>query len=179
MKLRLIKEIPPRAAVAAAVLVLAVSVVSGRQFIDSPAPEVELAPRVARNAPLAEAGDFNLEGLRREGSGERQVIADIFAPAQDDAPTAVQPAVAAPPAKPRAPELPFRYAGKMLEGARSTVFLLKGDEPFSVSPGERVGGDYRLVAMDESELTFVYLPLGIRQRLSLAEAPPDAPARSE
>lgn len=177
MKLRLIKEIPPRAAVAAAVLVLAVSVVSGRQFIDSPAPEVELAPRVARNAPPP-AGDFNLEGLRREG-GERQVIADIFAPAQDDAPAAVQPAVAAPPAKPRAPELPFRYAGKMLEGARSTVFLLKGDEPFSVSPGERVGEDYRLVAMDESELTFVYLPLGTRQRLSLAEAPPDAPARSE
>lgn len=179
MKLRLIKEVSPRAAVAAAALALAVSVVSGRQFIDSPAPEVELAPRPARSVPPAPAGDFNLEGLRRESGGERQVIADIFAPPQSETPAPAQPAVAAPAARPRAPELPFRYAGKMLEGARSTVFLLKGDEPYSVSPGERIGEDYRLVAMNESELTFVYLPLGIRQRLSLVDAPPDARARSE
>jgi hypothetical protein len=190
MKLPRIRKPSPRVGIAAAALVLAVSVVSGRQFVDSAADASNSSNSSATSAaindgarggdarsPAADAADFNLDGLRREVSEGHQVVADIFAPPQAE-PVVSEPS-AAPPSTPQAPELPFRYAGRILDGRKASVFLLKGAEAFSVSPGDRIGQDYRLLGMNESELTFVYLPMGKRQKLSLAAAAPQPAAQAK
>lgn len=194
MKLSRIKEVSPRVAIAAGALVLAVSVVSGRQFAapeSAPAADSAAAQSAPRQ-PRIDAGEFDLSALRREGGEAQQVVADIFAAPAPEAPAAPsEPVRAAAPAKPQVPELPFRYAGRIVDGGKAAVFLLKGDEPFSVSAGGKIDADYKLLAMTDSELTFLYLPMGARQKLSLIEddgrknlspelsAPPQAPQASK
>jgi hypothetical protein len=71
------------------------------------------------------------------------------------------------PGKPAAPPLPFAYIGKMLEDGRLAVFLSRGDESYSVRPGDTIGGEYRVDAVTDKEITFTYLPLKSKQRLPL------------
>lgn len=91
-----------------------------------------------------------------------------FAPHSVAAPTVARPKpiVAAAPT-PAPPPLPFRYMGRLVEDGKPEVFVLRGEEHFSVAAGDRLGSDYRVEEVTESEIVFLYLPLNIRQRLPL------------
>jgi hypothetical protein len=84
-----------------------------------------------------------------------------------------QPAIAraqpaARPARAEAPPpIPFRYIGRMIEDGKLEVFLVRGEEHFSVAAGDMLGADYRVEAVTDSEVVLVYLPLNARQSLPL------------
>lgn len=75
---------------------------------------------------------------------------------------------AARPARAEAPPpIPFRYIGRMIEDGKLEVFLVRGEEHFSVAAGDMLGADYRVEAVTDSEVVLVYLPLNARQSLPL------------
>jgi hypothetical protein len=66
---------------------------------------------------------------------------------------------------PKAPPLPFLYLGKMLDGKAVTAFVSMGGQTHLLHGGDTVR-DYRVEAISAKEITFVYLPLNEKQRLS-------------
>ena len=87
------------------------------------------------------------------------------------------PKVAAAPAAPVAPPMPYRFAGKLLQDGKLQVFLAKGDEVVSAREGETLDGTYRVESIDDAQITLLYLPLKhkesipVNSSLPLAEAP--------
>jgi hypothetical protein len=67
--------------------------------------------------------------------------------------------IAAKPAAPAIPPMPYRFAGKLLQDGKLQVFLSKGDATFPVKEGETVDGMYRVETIGEDRITLVYLPL--------------------
>jgi hypothetical protein len=176
MKPFLPREIPRRAAVVVVVLALIASVVAGREELSSDpqaAQEHASAPAMNGAAPQAGLPDLDLDRLNRSVKNNR--ITDLFA-SKAIAPTPPPVAVAItlptpplPPAPPSAPPLPFRYFGKWIDGDRTVVFLWNNSEGHSVAAGDTVEGTYRIEAITDSSVDFVYLPLGSKQTLPISK----------
>ncbi len=168
-------DITPRTAAVGVALALLASVVAGPDE-QQPAPIAEpvAQPPATQDAParaqssVAEsvvAIDLDLDKLKRRKREEP--IANLFAPRSFGPPPSAAP-VAAPHAKappPAAPPLPFRYLGRIIDGERTSVFVSRGDEPYIVESGLRIDPLYQVGEVTETAVTFVYLPLGIRQTL--------------
>lgn len=84
--------------------------------------------------------------------------ADPFSPATFTPPAA---AAKAPPG------LPFRYVGKVLQNGKLEVLLMRGERLYSLAAGDKAGEDYLLERINESSLSFTYLPMNVRQSLEL------------
>lgn len=72
---------------------------------------------------------------------------------------------APPPPPPRAPALPFTYLGKLQDGANTTVFVGQGGRSHVLKSGDKLAS-YQVESIGTSDMVFVYLPLGEKQRLS-------------
>ena len=72
---------------------------------------------------------------------------------------------APPPPPPRAPPLPFAYLGKMQDGAAVTAFVSQGGRNHVLHSGDTLP-QYKVESISPTEITFVYLPLGEKQRLT-------------
>lgn len=87
---------------------------------------------------------------------------------------------------PKAPALPFQYMGKLIDsessvnsGGASTsvtltkvvVYLVRGNETFSVSPGDAIDTNYEFVGLEGETLVFKYIPLSERQTLTTGQLP--------
>jgi hypothetical protein len=81
-----------------------------------------------------------------------------------DAPAAPSPE-ASVPARPSAPPLPYRFAGRVHIGDAVEVYLAKGDEVFTVKKGDTLDGEYRVQAIGRSEMTFLHLASKTHQKL--------------
>ncbi|MCM2321569.1 MAG: hypothetical protein NDI93_19900 [Pseudomonas sp.] len=86
-------------------------------------------------------------------------------PAPAPAWTPPPPVAAAPPAG--APALPFEFIGKMDDAERLRVFLLRDEKIYTVTVGEVIDGTYRVERIADSEMVLTYLPLNVRQTLSV------------
>jgi hypothetical protein len=73
--------------------------------------------------------------------------------------------IAAPPPKPVAPPVPYRFAGQLIQGERPEVLLAKGDSVIPVGKGDTLDGVYRVEAIDETQITLLYLPLKQKQTI--------------
>ena len=77
----------------------------------------------------------------------------------------------APPPRPQAPELPFRFLGKIVEPGKNVAFLLAfGHRVISVGVGEIVDEIYLVEKYKDDQLYFIYQPLKIRQSMSVGRA---------
>lgn len=76
----------------------------------------------------------------------------------------------APPPKPQAPPLPFIYLGRMVEGDQTVIFLSARDRNYVARVGETLDGVWRVDSIGEQEMSFDYVPLRQKQRLSYASA---------
>ena len=133
------------------------SVVAGRE---APSPVVEPAkPRI--DTKLQVNADIDLAKL--DARVDEGAKIDAFAP-RNFSPVMPPQAAAAP--RNEAPQLPFRYLGKMVEDGKLSVFLANGDETVTVHAGQRIG-DYRVDKITEAEVRFTYLPLKTKQSLPL------------
>jgi hypothetical protein len=152
------RDFPKRAAAVIVALAAVAGVVAGREK-----PAIELVEaKVSRIAPVAEA-EIDLGKLSRVEASLPQV--DPFA-RRSFAPAA-QPSVAAAPAAPTAPPLPFRYFGKLTEKGKTEVYVMRGQDLISIAAGQRIDGEYRVDRITESTISFTYLPLKTNQTMDL------------
>jgi hypothetical protein len=168
MKTLLMKDIPPRAALAVVALALLATVVSGHEKQDlsqEPVPAASATSATTTTiaaAPVA-AGesvpDLDPAGLKRLRTDK--AIADLFA-----APRAPE---AEPQAAPRrsAPPLPFQFVARIVDGGNTSVYVTLGEDNYSVKPGLVIAEKYRVEKVTDTAVTFTYLPMGTRQELSL------------
>ena len=158
----LTRDIPPRAAAVVVALALVASVVVGRE---KPTQElVDPQPSFSQRTSVDEKEiELNIDKLRRAlpQPGE----ADPFAPKSFAPPPPKTAALA--PAKPSAPPLPFTYLGKVVDGGKTSIFVARGDENYSLEPGQTIGGAYRVDSITERDVTFTYLPMKKRQTLHI------------
>jgi hypothetical protein len=161
------REIPKRPAAVAVALIAAASMVAGRER-PSVEPVEAKAPRTQAAAPAEP--DFDLAKLQRAEAPAPQTdpfARRSFAPPPRQAPAAAAPGPAPAPA---APPLPFKYAGWITYDGKTEVLVLRGDKLISIAPGQEIDGEYRVEAVSESNIAFVYLPLKTRQSIELREA---------
>lgn len=76
---------------------------------------------------------------------------------------------APPPPPPRAPALPFTYLGKLQDGAAVTVFVAQGERSHVLKSGDKLAS-YQVESISPTDMVFIYLPLGEKQRLSFGTA---------
>lgn len=74
-----------------------------------------------------------------------------------------------PPPKPTAPPLPFQFMGQFEDPntGKWVVYLSKGDEAFSVSPGDKFAETYQFDGIEQGKAVIRYLPLSIKQYLPI------------
>ena len=112
----------------------------------------------------------------RGGEGEPSAV--LFAaqswyvapPPAPPPPPAPAPAPA-PAAAPTAPALPFQFFGKLDDGERLRVFLLRGERIHTVAVGDVIDGTYRVARIVGGQMTLIYLPLNVSQTLSVGSEP--------
>ena len=176
------RDIPPRATIAVVALVLAATIVTGR---DTPprgeAVRTSLAPTPSPQTAGAPQDQPQVRIVKRQRTGEPNT--DLFAPHSwvpkpPPPPPAAPQTIVLPEATPQKaeppapPPLPFRYLGQLESRQRAMVFLLRGEEILLVSAGQVVDNTYRIETIADSTVDFVYLPLTARQSLAIP-APAD------
>ena len=72
-----------------------------------------------------------------------------------------------PPPEPTAPPLPYTFVGTYAPGGEAPVyFLASGDRVIDTHVGDKLDGIYQFESAAGGTLTFVYLPLNVRQTLA-------------
>jgi hypothetical protein len=129
----------------------------------SPSPAPAAQPASAEAPEPNEPAESTVVALRMEPP-----LADLM-PAHSWQPPP-PPVAAAPPAPPpSAPPLPFRYLGRLEEGAQVAVFLAEGTQTRVVRQGDRLG-QYRIDDITPQGMRLTYLPLNETQRLLFGSA---------
>jgi hypothetical protein len=75
------------------------------------------------------------------------------------------PPPAPPPAKPKAPPLPFKYTGKLIEDKVVRVFLTQGDTTTLVAQGDKLG-NYDIERVTTASVVLLFRPLNEQQTLN-------------
>jgi hypothetical protein len=65
------------------------------------------------------------------------------------------------------PPLPFRYVGRLSQNGKQEVLLMRGERLFSLAAGDKVGDDYVVDRVNDSSISFTYLPLKLKQHMDL------------
>jgi len=158
-----------RAASVLATLVVATMAAAGASDPDEPTAKPAAAPRRAPADAGAERVDkLQLERLKRARMQVKE--ADVFRAKSWYVPPPPPPP--APPPPPTAPPLPFTYMGKIQEpNGKLTIFLAGDNRVYLVSAGETINQIYHVDGIEDGKLALTYLPLQIKQFLSMGEAP--------
>lgn len=131
-------------------------------------PVAAIAPRDAQTAQA------QIELPRRAASTSKR---DVFAP-HTWTPPPVPPAKPkpppelhgppAPPPAPAPPPLTLVYLGQLdVPGEATVYYLAQGERVHAVALGDTIDGVWRLVEREPGGLALLYLPLNVRQLLSL------------
>jgi hypothetical protein len=70
-------------------------------------------------------------------------------------------------ATPVMPANPFIYAGKIIDGAQVTVFLLNGEKSYAVKVGDVLDEIWQVKAIKPANITLRYLPLKTELQLDI------------
>jgi len=162
MKVNFAKDIPIWGALAVVALVLFASIVTGREASQSAESTASESQPPARGSLPGSGADIDIEKLQRPAKEEP--IIDVFA----QHPTPASPA-AEQAGPPKPPPLPFQYGGKLIDGDKTALFVMRGEDHYSLEPGQTIDKDYRVERITNTAVTFIYLPLGIRQILQIPE----------
>jgi len=71
------------------------------------------------------------------------------------------------PVAPKAPPLPFKVLGRIIDDADPVVFLGNQDRNLVAREGTKLDNNYLVERIENKQMVFVYLPLKERQTLSL------------
>jgi hypothetical protein len=70
-----------------------------------------------------------------------------------------------PPPPPSAPQLPFTFIGRMIDGTDVTLFLTNNNRQYTAKMNDVLDGTYRVDKITEKSVMLTYLPLNIQQEL--------------
>jgi len=144
------------AAIVAAAVTVVAGVVAGRER-----PAMEL---IHERSKSVQDDGIDLAKLRpAEGSVPQN---DPFARNFGQEKPAQAAAAAEKPAAPVVPPLPFRYFGRLTENGKTEVFVMRGDDLLTITPGQKIG-EYRVDQIADASISFTYLPLKMKQTLDL------------
>jgi hypothetical protein len=159
---------PPRIVVlfvALIVLVLGIAL-EGKPRTDSSAGGSSTAPASQVAAGSVESNSAAPRPEIPSRPSLRKIVSDPFLPRSWLPPMKrISPAAASP--APAPPPLPYRFAGRLNQGAVTQVFLGRGDEIIPIKVGDTIDGQYRIESISESGVTLVHLPTGIRQLIEV------------
>jgi hypothetical protein len=128
----------------------------------NPAIHVVAAPAVDRQEqgrPLWIASDEN-------PFGPRAWVAPLPAPVEAArAVQAVELAQAAP--EPPPAPLPYRFLGRMQDGANQVLYLGRGDQVLLAHQGDVLEGSYKVVAVSDGMIEFESVQSGLKQSLPI------------
>jgi hypothetical protein len=115
------------------------------------------------------AGHLELERLSQAKSQapENQDIGNVFNATTWYVPPPPPPPPGPPP-KPTAPPMPFTFLGRYEDSPRLVIILSRGDRVYTVSEGDVIDGTYRVDQVTDSSVELMYLPLNIKQTLSMS-----------
>ena len=160
-------------AVALAATVAAAGWVGGNQEgsrVALVATDEDARPKQA-SIPVAQAGaairDAGNPEIGLEKLKQRPVATDFGEMFPARLPPPPPAAALAKREPPRAPPLPFRFFGRMVENGTTMVFLDRQDDVFAVKEGDTIGGAYRVEEINGAEVVLTYLPLQQRQKLPI------------
>jgi hypothetical protein len=71
------------------------------------------------------------------------------------------------PPPPPPPPLPFQAIGKLEDQGSITAFLLASDGTYAAKQGDTINNNYRVEEVTPQKIVFTFLPLKVRQELSL------------
>lgn len=111
--------------------------------------------------PAADGPAVDLERLKQRDVTRK--FGEMF-PAREPPPP---PPSSRIPEPPRAPPLPFRFFGRLVEDGRTVVFLDRQDEIYAAKVGDTIAGAYRVEEINGTEVVLTYLPLNQRQTLPI------------
>jgi hypothetical protein len=138
------------------------------------APTVSVPPDAPQTAKTPEASFSAWPPRATIGEPRGQ----LFAPAPSATPASPTAAAPSKPPEAVAPPMPYRVAGTVVRDGVPKLLLAKGDAVLSVEEGDTLEGGYRVESIAAAEVTLLYLPLGVRQRLPLGGgAPGSRPAQ--
>lgn len=145
--------------------------------VDDSGEELLAAPQ--RAAPLSRPKEAGVSAVASTPRASREPEAqrmtreggDLFATLSWKPPPPPPPAAAPAPA-PRAPELPYRYLGRMEEDGRVIAFLGEGAQqlPRVVRQGDLLP-NHRVDEITPQGMRLTYLPLNETQRLLFGSTP--------
>ena len=145
-------------------------------FVAFDSGKVERSPRTASTDSSSQAagggGSVPLALPERSRLGELRTQLFSSRSWQPPAPK-ISTAPHVPPA-PTAPPMPYRYAGKLVQGGRQSVLLAKGDMVFPINEGETLDGAHCVESIDETQVTLMYLPLAREERIPVDSSLPVA-----
>lgn len=136
-----------------------------------PAAEPE-PPRASGTGPGSLSEEFRRIRMGRLAcSTELGTSTDLFAgKSWYVPPPPPKPKPPPPPPPPTAPPLPFAFMGTYQEpDGRLVIFLTRGDRLYTVSPGDVIDNTYRVEEVVAGQLGLTYLPLNIRQSMTVGE----------
>lgn len=155
-------------ATGAAVMAVSDEPDDGYEVVMPVAPEERLrhAPSAsARRSPVVEEQVLALLPRRFEGKTKALFRA---------APPATPSVEAAPQAQdevePATPDLPFKFLGRMADGAGTAVLLSYKSKDVIARAGETIEQTYRIESIAEESIEFTYLPHEQRQTLRIGES---------
>lgn len=97
-----------------------------------------------------------------ETGGSVEAATDLFATRNwQPAPPPLRPVAA------KAPALPFKVLGRLVEDDAAVVFLANQNRNFIAREGEVLDNTYRVERIENERMTLIYLPLAERQILHL------------
>ena len=151
---------------------------AGGERLEAPVAAQPVAAQSAPPAqrPAAKSESVRIDLLRRDAQARPEGDAFAAHSWQPPPPPPPRPKVIAPepeladppPAPPAAPPLPFTFLGAFeATGGKRVLYIVEGDKVHAVSEGEIVNELYQVEAVGADEMVFMYLPLKLKQTLSL------------
>ncbi len=135
-----------------------------------PVSMVQLRPMESQVKPqeAAERQDFDRMLRRKLQADAGRKIGNAFNSTSWYVPPPPPPSL--PPPAPTAPPLPFTYLGQYKDPTSSAtvIFLSSADRVYTVSEGDVIDGTYKVGPMSSGQLELMYLPLNIKQSLSVS-----------
>jgi hypothetical protein len=106
---------------------------------------------------------LNARRIGDEGVDLFQVLVPVV---QKVMPTA---AVTAPPPKPTTPPIPWKFAGRFVEGNDSYILLSSPNMDVSVKKGDVIDGQYRIDDIQATMILVTFLPMNEQQRIAISD----------
>lgn len=163
----------------AVTVALALASAMAERAADAPVPAVPARPPApsANRAPATSTSvaRVELERLQRQDAtpdARARSTSQVFGAMGWDPPPPAPPKVEvkpAPPPPPTAPPMPFSFLGRYEEGGVRTFMLVRGDRIYTVVEGEVIDNTYRVERLAAGQLELTYLPLSIKQTLSVGD----------